>query len=46
MAAKRQEAKKLVEDLTALAEELANAKKPWPLRDARRPVDSTSASRP
>jgi DNA-binding NtrC family response regulator len=36
MAAKRQEAKKLVEDLNALAEELATAKKPWPLRDARR----------
>jgi DNA-binding NtrC family response regulator len=36
MAAKRQEAKKLIEDLTALAEELANSKKPWPLRDARR----------
>jgi DNA-binding NtrC family response regulator len=36
MAAKRQEAKKLIDDLNALAEELATAKKPWPLRDARR----------
>ncbi|HWM85859.1 MAG TPA: helix-turn-helix domain-containing protein [Kofleriaceae bacterium] len=36
MAARRQEAKKLIDDLNALAEELANAKKPWPLRDARR----------
>jgi len=36
MAAKRQESKKLIADLTALAEELATAKKPWSLRDARR----------
>ena len=35
MAAKRQESKKLIADLTALAEELANAKKPWTLREAR-----------
>jgi DNA-binding NtrC family response regulator len=36
MAAKRQESKKLIAELTALAEELATAKKPWSLRDARR----------
>jgi DNA-binding NtrC family response regulator len=36
MAGKRPESKKLIADLTALAEELASAKKPWSLRDARR----------
>jgi DNA-binding NtrC family response regulator len=36
MAAKRQEGKKLVADVTALAEELAALKKPVPLREARR----------
>lgn len=36
MAAKRQESKKLIEDLNAMAQELATAKKPWPLREARR----------
>jgi len=36
MAAKRQESKKLIAELTALAEELASARKPWSLRDARR----------
>jgi DNA-binding NtrC family response regulator len=36
MAARRPESKKLVAELTALAEELASARKPWPLRDARR----------
>lgn len=36
MAARRQESKKLIADLTALAEELATARKPWSLRDARR----------
>ncbi len=36
MAAKRHvEGKKLVEELTALAEELAGAKKPWSLKQAR-----------
>lgn len=36
MAGKRPESKKLIADLTALAEELASARKPWSLRDARR----------
>ena len=36
MAARRQESKKLVAELAALAEELATARKPWPLREARR----------
>ena len=45
MAAKRQEAKKLVDDLNALAEELATAKKPWPLRDARRAAASRGTGR-
>lgn len=35
MAAKRQESKKLIADLTGLAEELAAAKKPWSLKEAR-----------
>jgi DNA-binding NtrC family response regulator len=35
MAARRQESKKLVAELHGLAEELASAKKPWSLRDAR-----------
>jgi hypothetical protein len=35
MAAKRQESKKLIADLAALAEELAAAKKPWSLKEAR-----------
>jgi DNA-binding NtrC family response regulator len=36
MAARPKESKKLIAELTALANELANAKKPWSLRDARR----------
>ena len=36
MAARRPESKKLVAELGALAEQLASARKPWPLRDARR----------
>ncbi|HLU65583.1 MAG TPA: helix-turn-helix domain-containing protein [Kofleriaceae bacterium] len=36
MAARRQESKKLIAELTALAEELGSARKPVTLRDARR----------
>ena len=36
MAARRQESRRLVAELNALAEELASARKPWALRDARR----------
>ena len=36
MASKRQERKKLIADVNALAEELASARKTWPLREARR----------
>ena len=35
MAARRQESKKLIADLTALAEELGAATKPWSLKEAR-----------